>query len=292
MLLLGFFPCPLPLRVRSQTINATQVSYNTTMKACFRVGQYQQGLALFDRMRSFPPRGEKSTGTASTKQRRGPSLKVFFPSSEESATAAAVASRDYTTTAVDRAAAAAAVRASAKDEAGGAAAGVESLSAGSRSRSKGKGQRRGREGTFRASSLPRPDTVSYNTVIAAVASAWGWEGRGQAMALLGEMRVRARPEGGTKGWRRQEDEAVAAATGGIVLICLCSFSCVLSLHKSQLSYSMTRRSTVSSERSEVETVGPVVAAVGMGRVFWIVACLFVTFFPRESSVVCNMGGFV
>lgn len=39
---------------------------------------------------------------------------------------------------------------------------------------------------------PVPDTASYNTVIAAVASARGVDGRDDAMALVDEMRVRGR----------------------------------------------------------------------------------------------------
>ncbi|CAM9349025.1 unnamed protein product [Hapterophycus canaliculatus] len=167
------------------------------------------GLTLFDRMRSYPPApprglggpgglgGGSDLGNASAAKRKPreqfPKFQVLFPGNDEeeaSATGTSDASDPEFATAVER-----------SDKGfrlGGTGAAREEISA-ARIRTASAGVRviseaarekeRGARG-FRASSPPRPDTVSYNTVIAAVASAWGHEGRGQAMALLSEMRVR------------------------------------------------------------------------------------------------------
>ncbi|CAM9344810.1 unnamed protein product, partial [Scytosiphon promiscuus] len=68
------------------------VSYNTAMKACFRAGQNHKGLALFDRMRSYPPAPPRALGGGSssdltkasaTKRRKPPAtfpkFQVLFP---------------------------------------------------------------------------------------------------------------------------------------------------------------------------------------------------------------------
>eukprot|EP00903_Cladosiphon_okamuranus_P013139 g12253.t1 len=166
------------------------VTYNTAMKACFRVGRNQEGLALFDRMRDYPPdspRGGKGTpfffSSSSASSPRGrprhPFLKVSLRNGaevlparrgnlEEVASATAASSATMAATATP-----AAGRGKSKDV----------------GKKKGTGRGAG-VGGFRTSSPPRPDTASYNTVITAVASSWGLEGRQQAMALVDEMRAR------------------------------------------------------------------------------------------------------
>ncbi|CAB1110738.1 unnamed protein product [Ectocarpus sp. CCAP 1310/34] len=227
---------------RAHHVVPDSVSYNTAMKACFRSGQNQAGLALFDRMRSYPPNppssgggggggggGEKaSSASHSTKRHPRTFLRVSLPKGGGAAAMVqppAASAREAT--AVIAAAAPARLQQSARDAGadsvekngggfvGGAAAcregeespgvaGGEGIgTAHSRAAvaatggaevsaavGRGKGKGRGGRSAFRASSPPRPDTASYNTVIAAVGSAWGWGGQGQATALLREMRVR------------------------------------------------------------------------------------------------------
>ncbi|CAN0510994.1 unnamed protein product, partial [Ectocarpus sp. 12 AP-2014] len=76
---------------RAHHVVPDSVSYNTAMKACFRSGQHQAGLALFDRMRSYPPNpprssssggggGEKaSSASHSTKRHPRTFLRVSLP---------------------------------------------------------------------------------------------------------------------------------------------------------------------------------------------------------------------
>lgn len=153
------------------------------MKACFRVGRNYEALALFDRMRKHPPeppRGDKRASAPSSTDARSrprpPFLKVSLRGSGGEVLPGA---------GVTAGAGAVPARRESLQELAPAAAGR------GQSNGVGKKKRAGRgTGVFRTSSPPRPDTASYNTVIAAVASSWGWEGRGQAMALLDEMRVR------------------------------------------------------------------------------------------------------
>lgn len=180
------------------------------MKACFRAGQNNKGLTLFDRMRSYPPSPPRDGGHSSsstdlekaspaTKTRKAgkpfPKYQVLFPQGreEEEEVGDSGTSSAAFAAALGRIDGPVAREGSSKGGTQTALEGVDTpptptagAGAGVAARGRGKG-RAGR--AFRASSPPRPDTVSYNTVIAAVASAWGGEGRGQAMALLSEMRV-------------------------------------------------------------------------------------------------------
>lgn len=187
------FPLDLPPSRAPANRNATpsrsQVSYNTAMKACFRVGRNREGLALFDRMRSYPPdppRGDKRAPSSSRAQRRPPFLKVSLRNGGEVLLAAAAVTSDRAGAAVP------ARRGNFQELAPAAEVVTAAAAAAEKGKSMGAGKKKqaGGGGAFRASSPPRPDTASYNTVIAAVASSWGWEGRGQAMALVDEMRVR------------------------------------------------------------------------------------------------------
>lgn len=190
------------------------MSYNTAMKACFRAGQNNKGLALFDRMRSYPPappRGlsggggssdpEKSSAAKRKTRAPFPKFEVLLARDEgrqEEASVVAGTSHAVFASAGDdtsdgggaREGFSAGAPGNAREEISAASPKTSGVGMGvSREAARGRGMGRGGR-VFRASSPPRPDTASYNTVIAAVASAWGPEGRGQAMALLSEMRVR------------------------------------------------------------------------------------------------------
>ena len=173
------------------------------MKACFRVGRNQEGLALFDRMRKYrpdPPRGDKGALASSSSCSSSPSS----PSPESSSRAQRPPpfSKILLRNGAGVIPGAGATAGTAAVPAGRgkyqelvpavtAAAGRGKRKSGGKERAEGGGGGGGGGGgVFRASSPPRPDTASYNTVIAAVASSWGWEGRVQAMALVDEMRVR------------------------------------------------------------------------------------------------------
>ncbi|CBJ29291.1 conserved unknown protein [Ectocarpus siliculosus] len=198
----------------------------SNMERTYHVVPDSAGLALFDRMRSYPPNpprsggggsggGEKASAAShSTKRHPRTFLRVSLPNGGGAAAmvqpAAPAAPARQRQSARDAGADSAdSVEKSGGEVVGGAVAcreragvaGGEGISTAhprsavaategaevSAAVGAGKGKGQGGRSAFRASSPPRPDTASYNTVIAAVASAWGWGGRGQATALLREM---------------------------------------------------------------------------------------------------------
>ncbi|CAM9110063.1 unnamed protein product [Ectocarpus sp. 6 AP-2014] len=197
----------------------------SNMERTYHVVPDSAGLALFDRMRSYPPNpprsggggggggGEKASAAShSTKRHPRTFLRVSLPNGGGAAAMVqppAVAAparqqqsaRDAGADSVEKNRGGVVGGAVACRERAGVAGGEGISTAHPRSAvaategaevsaagGTGKGKGRGGRSAFRASSPPRPDTASYNTVIAAVASAWGWGGQGQATALLREMR--------------------------------------------------------------------------------------------------------